>query len=253
MGTSKFKVLWIYQKMGLGKGQIEAGQLPSLCFKGRKKMLCVAAGNPVRIVVRDAVDFDKMREVWREGKPYAVQDAIKTFDGIAGRCGITKAADKLLGKARTLQEIEDEDAFENEEETAMTEDTKTPTTDGAAQAQEKKPVTKTVAAKKSAPAAKKSAPAKKTKTAVKKSVPAKKTKTAVKKSVPAAKKSVAKGDGLGREGSLTRFMNARLLKGESNDVISNAAKAKFPDSNTTEPSNVSWYRWNATRKGILKA
>ena len=229
-----WNVLWVHQKMSTSKSslKIEAGQQPSLCIKGSKHMLCVAAGHPVRVIKRDAPDFDRLRPVYYHGKAYTVERAVEQFNDIASRNGITQGARKLLERAaneRGSTEL-DEDAFENEEELTVNSTNDSQTTSATADSATTKPKVE-----KKAKAAKPKAE--------------KKAKVAKPK---AEKKPAAKGDGLGREGSLTRFMNERLLKGQDNATISEAAKKAFPDSNTTDPSHVSWYRWNATKKGILK-
>lgn len=119
----QFKVLWVYQMCSVGHGaKIEGGQQPSLCFKGRKHMFCVAAGHPVRVIKRDVKDFDKLREVRYGEGPYPMERAVEQFRGIAGRCGITLGADAILKRAeQNLDVTELEDSLNNEEENAMTE------------------------------------------------------------------------------------------------------------------------------------
>lgn len=120
---NSFKVLWVYQMVSVGSGaKIEGGQQPSLCFKGRKHMFCVAAGHPVRVIKRDVRDFDKLREVVYHDGPYPLARAIEQFKGIAKRCGITAGADAVLKRAEANSDVSElEDSLTNEEESAMIE------------------------------------------------------------------------------------------------------------------------------------
>jgi hypothetical protein len=113
-------VKWIFQHVRLRSGPIEAGQKPSLCFKGRKHMLCVSAGHPVRVLKRDAADFDHMRQVLQGDKPYTVEDAVRRLREIAQRNGITVAAEKLLSRALlSAPDVDDEEEFNDEEDQQM--------------------------------------------------------------------------------------------------------------------------------------
>ena len=82
-------------------------------------MLCIVAGTPVRVVLRNAEDFDKMRIVLTQGQEYPVEKAVKMFKDIAERNGITVGASKLLDRAmRTAAGMtaEEEGQFNDEEE-----------------------------------------------------------------------------------------------------------------------------------------
>ena len=122
-------VLWVYQLIrGRDGVRLEGGQQPSLCLRGRKHMLCVTAGHPVRVLKRDASDFDKLRKVRKGEVEYPVVDAIAKFRDIGERNGITQGALKLLALAEEWLastasdvQLDNEDEFENEEETTMTE------------------------------------------------------------------------------------------------------------------------------------
>ena len=113
-------VRWVYSTVVDRKlGKVEAGQRPSLIFRGVSKMLCVVAGTPVRVVLRNAEDFDKMRIVLTQGQEYPVEKAVKMFKDIAERNGITVGASKLLDRAmRTAAGMtaEEEGQFNDEEE-----------------------------------------------------------------------------------------------------------------------------------------
>jgi hypothetical protein len=162
---SAFKVLWVYQQVATGNGvRLEAGQKPSLCFKGRKHMYCVAAGYPVRVIKREVKDFDRLREVRKGANEYPVDAAIDQFRAIARRCGITKGAEAVLVRAENaaLNTEEIEDSLTNEEDLTMMTENPAPvtgeaTTTTTTTTKETK-VTKPKATKKAAP--KKSAPKK---------------------------------------------------------------------------------------------
>lgn len=113
-------VRWVYSTVVDRKlGKVEAGQRPSLIFRGASKMLCIVAGTPVRVVLRNAEDFDKMRIVLTQGQEYPVEKAVKMFKDIAERNGITVGASKLLDRAmRTAAGMtaEEEGQFNDEEE-----------------------------------------------------------------------------------------------------------------------------------------
>jgi hypothetical protein len=109
-------VKWVYQQV---RG-MDAGQKPSLCFRGRKWALCVIAAHPVRVVKRLADDFDKYRQVYNtsgiEKVPYSVRDAAQRLTEIAGRCGVTRGAKTLLDRALAgTASIDDEETFQDEE------------------------------------------------------------------------------------------------------------------------------------------
>lgn len=131
--AARFRVLWVYQTVKVHGKRIEAGQKPSLCFRGRKHMFCVAAGHPVRVLKRDATDFDRLRLVQKSGEEYPIDDAVKQFRKIAGRHGITVSAEAVLQRAEnnTLQINESlEESLTNEEEefTTMSESPNATTT-----------------------------------------------------------------------------------------------------------------------------
>ena len=239
MSNTKFAMLWVYQTttaMGHGR-MVESGQKPSLCVKGRKHMMCVAAGHPVRILKRDAKDFDKYRRVMDGKDDYPVDKAVRRFNDIATRCGITEGAKKLLVLAESeAGEFEvDESQFENEETVDMpNEETAAPVAGEENSTTKETKVSKKKATKK-APA-KTKAPAKAKAKTAKAKAPAK-----------------VKGDGLGREGTLSRFVNEMLVGGKDNETISAAAKKKFPKEASTDLARISWFRWNAKKKGILKS
>lgn len=113
-------VRWVYSAVVDKKlGKVEAGQRPSLIFRGASKMLCVVAGSPVRVVLRNADDFDRMRIVLTKGQEYPVEKAVQMFKEIAARNGITVGASKLLDRAmRTAAGMtaEEEEQFNDEEE-----------------------------------------------------------------------------------------------------------------------------------------
>lgn len=147
-------VKWVYQAVKGPHGtKMEAGQKPSLCFRGREYMLCVAAAHPVRVFKRPVRDFDVLRTVTvqvrqfdKGGQPvlddkgqqvvvahdYEVKDAVQRLRDIASRNGITIGASRLLDRA--LQEAAEvkEDEYEDEEELTGMETTTTETTDGTA-------------------------------------------------------------------------------------------------------------------------
>jgi hypothetical protein len=115
---------WIYQEVHDAKGiAIEAGQKPALCFRGRKYMICIAAGHPVRVLKRAVKDFDKARVVMMGKREYPLDKAIKQFTDIGERNGITEAAKKLL--ARVNGNGVNENEFQDEEGvTTMASETK---------------------------------------------------------------------------------------------------------------------------------
>jgi hypothetical protein len=58
------------------------------------------------------------------------------------------------------------------------------------------------------------------------------------------------GDGLGREGTLSRFINERIMKGQGNAEIAAAAAKAFPKSSSTEAKHVAWSRWKLGQNGV---
>lgn len=263
----KTRVLWVYQSVRLPDGgKIEAGQKPSVCIAGRTRMLAVAAGHPVRVLVRPIADFDALRPVFHGKAEHGVLEAVRTMRGIGRRCGITKAAKTLLGRIeddataeKATAEIEDEEEFENEEdianqqapsahkETTMTSETNAgdvagETTGAAAEPIKAKRVRKTAAKKTngSAKSAKKAARPRQGKG------PGAKT---AKKRQSGATAKVAGG----REGTISALVVKMAKAGADNEAISKAAQKAFPDSKSTDMAAVAWYRWNAGRKGLLPA
>lgn len=117
MKSASIGVKWVYQTENLHGRPVEAGQKPSLCFRGREYMLCVAVGPPVRVLKRPVADFDVLRPVMLDEGEYPVSKAIETLQEIASRTGITLGASRLLDRAVERASIEsDEDQFNNEED-----------------------------------------------------------------------------------------------------------------------------------------
>ena len=248
-------VKWIYQQARLpGGGKIEAGQKPALCLRGRVHMLCVAAGHPVRALKRPAADFPKMRDVVKYDSANMplwlcpVTEAVETLRGIGKRCGITRAAEQLLNRALRCSvgaedaTIDDEEAFEDEEAlliepTDKLQENEMSTEQPAAEA----------ATNGAGPATGRSR-AKLAKSAKRASG----AKTAGRKAKTSAKAKAAKGDGLGRPGTATRFICERLMRGQTNETISAAAQKEFPDAKSTEAKHVAWYRARLVKAGQLK-
>ena len=116
-------VKWVYQANATHIGShVQAGQKPSLCVKLKKQMLCVAAGYPVRVVVRPVEDFDAYRTVMQDGLPYSVPAAVERLERLGQTNGITVGASRLLEAVKqwmtdpdSLGRI-DECEFNNEEE-----------------------------------------------------------------------------------------------------------------------------------------
>jgi hypothetical protein len=90
--------------------------------------------------------------------------------------------------------------------------------------------------------------------------PKKKEKKGVKKVVLKGKKNKVKeatrrngapADGLGREGTLTRFICERLVKDASDEAILKAARAAFPKLKIGD-HYPKWYRGKLKRQGLLK-
>jgi hypothetical protein len=116
-------VKWIYQIVRDNHGiPLEAGQKPALCLQGRKHMLCVAAGHPVRVLKRKAADFDAARSVIHKDGGYSIDRAVEQLTDIGKRNGITKGAAALLQRARDEQSrlTINEDEFDNEEDIVST-------------------------------------------------------------------------------------------------------------------------------------
>lgn len=80
-------------------------------------------------------------------------------------------------------------------------------------------------------------------------------KTKGKKGKPAAKVAKSRksnGDGLGREGTLTRFLCEGIMKKEDDAKLLAAARKKFP-KNKIADHYVSWYRTKLKKDGLYKA
>ena len=69
---------------------------------------------------------------------------------------------------------------------------------------------------------------------------------------PKAPRAEAKGDGLGREGTLTRFLCEGITAGRDDKQLLDAARKKFPDRKVGD-HYVQWYRNQLKKKGLLKA
>ena len=123
MNTS---VRWIYQTCRTHSGLIEAGQKPTLCIEAGDKMLCIGAGHPVRVLVRKLDDTKKTREVRtnNQASPYPITQAAERLWGIGETNGMTSNARRLLRRVLDGDTTElDPNQFEDEEETAVTENT----------------------------------------------------------------------------------------------------------------------------------
>ena len=60
------------------------------------------------------------------------------------------------------------------------------------------------------------------------------------------------GDGMGREGTVTRFVREQLVAGKEVAKVSELASKKF-DNDKIGKAYVSWHRSQMKRLGILKA
>lgn len=113
-------VRWVYQAVKDKHGiTLEAGQKPALCFKGRKFMLCVTAGHPVKVLKRPVEDLDKCRMVTYEGGEYSIARAVEQFALLGDRNGMTEKAKQLLARATTMVDDLDEDEYTDEEDMTM--------------------------------------------------------------------------------------------------------------------------------------
>lgn len=82
---------------------------------------------------------------------------------------------------------------------------------------------------------------------------------AKKGAAPAKKKAAAKpaaakkekGDGLGREGSVTRFLCEGIIAKEDDKKLLEKARKKFPDRKIGD-NYVSWYRTRLKKQGLVK-
>jgi hypothetical protein len=57
--------------------------------------------------------------------------------------------------------------------------------------------------------------------------------------------------GLGKEGTITRFFQDKLLAGEENAAIVKAAAKKFPEAKI-QAYYPAWFRWKMVQKGLIK-
>lgn len=128
-GLRPTAVLWVYQTVKGPHGtKMEAGQKPSLCVKGRKYIVCVSAGHPVRVVKRDVSDFNKLRHVAAPAdktKDYDIDKAVAAFERMAQTNGITKGAQELLDLIKSNSGDLREEELQNEEDQEMRETEKT--------------------------------------------------------------------------------------------------------------------------------
>jgi hypothetical protein len=226
----KIGVKWIYQQVTAHGASLEAGQKPTLCFAGNKHMLCVAAGHPVRVLKRPLKDFEDCRDVYKGNSLYPVIDAAKKLAEIGARNGITNGAVKLIERAlaKDVRDI-DETEFQDEEHIVFT------TKDQLAETEETKMASTST----------------KSKSTKSKSTKPKSTKSKSVKAKDGA--AVVKGDGLGREGTVARFFNTRIMEGQMDDkTLVNEARKAFPDKKIAD-AYASWYRAALKKKGLLKA
>jgi hypothetical protein len=223
----------------------ESSEKPALCVRGRKYAHCVVIDFPVRVLRRPAKDFDTLRVTVHNGGEYPVARMIKHLREAGKRNGITIGAARLLDVAASDVKEFDEETITEEDEAMETPEGTTTAADTTASPTEEKT---TVSTKKKG-GAKKKAASKKTAT-LKAPKAAKKTsakKTASK--APAKKQAAAKGDGLGKAGSTTRFICELIVDGKSNDDVNRAgekAGKKFPK---TYPQ---WYRNRLEKAGTIK-
>lgn len=228
----KFAVKWIHQDLDRETGG-HSGQKPMLCFKGKKQMLCVAAAHPVRVLKLPLSDFTECRDVYYAKEAYPVTKAAEKLAEIGSKNGITNGAARLIEHALSNNACEiDEDDFEDEEQmTSTTNGQRANTEENTLNAKSKKSKGKGNTANKGAGTNKATTAAKKAKSA----------------STPAA------GDGLGREGSVARFFNTRLLEGRTDDaVLVGEARKTFPDKKIAD-TYAAWYRSALKKKGLLKS
>jgi hypothetical protein len=60
------------------------------------------------------------------------------------------------------------------------------------------------------------------------------------------------GAGLGREGTITRFFQDRIIAGDENAQVVKKAVAKFPKAKISK-GYASWYRSQLKREGLISA
>lgn len=149
--AGRFDMKWVHQNLLKDKrGTVisESGQRPSLCFKGRKHMICVIGGHPVRIIKRPVDQYNSLREVSIQqpgpaetGKGhiaqtiYPIEDAVTQFRALGEKNGITQGASNLLTKALAWALAQgkgeagiDEDEFNDEENASVSDETPETTT-----------------------------------------------------------------------------------------------------------------------------
>lgn len=246
-------IKWIYQQVTHNGVPLEAGQKPSLCFLGRKHMLCVVVAHPVRVLKRKASDWLTYRPVVNGSpeRPYTIPEAVKRLREIAGRCGITEGARKLLDRAEAEAEFDaDADEFRDEEQIDFGKAGKfNNDSNGHAPAEVSDVEKKTKKAG--------AAPKFKGKTKV---IKAKKPEAAKATKADGAKLDGAKLDGAAkpkaksegpRPGTVAAFIVERLKAGKTVAEVAEEAGKKFPDTSAGDPAYVSWHRWNAGKKGWL--
>lgn len=209
-----------------------SGEKPALCLRGRKYTHCVVIDFPVRVLKKTIRDFDLARDTIYKGSSYPVKLMVSHLRDIGKRNGITVGAQKVLDAAISQVQLDEETTEEmNVEESnnaAPAVNTEEIKVDNEKVKKSKKSAAKKGAGKKQAKVAKPS------------------------KKAPPAKKAETKGDGLGREGTVTHLICEMLVKGESNEKILKAARAKFPQNKILD-SYPGWYRNSLVKKGLLKA
>jgi hypothetical protein len=77
-------------------------------------------------------------------------------------------------------------------------------------------------------------------------------KAKAKKANGKARKTNGNGAQLGREGTITRFFQDRLIAGDDNAQVLKAAVKKFPKAKISK-GYPSWYRSQLKRDGVLHA
>lgn len=261
--SARFEMRWVYQQVKYRGTQLEAGQRPALCVRGRKHALCVAVGHPVRVLKRPVDAYDHYRPVLvtppiAGGKPtptkespageapYPVEQAVEQFRAIAAKNGATTGALRLLERASAWAKSPqsettiDEDEYHDEEEMLKMENaTPAPAATPDATTSKEKPVkSKSKPAKAKKPAAKKSA-----------------AKPAPKKSAT-PKKSAGKKPGP-RTGTITELVVNLTKAGKDTKAIGAAVLKTFPNTTFAKEvkagncNAVGWYQGQARKRGWL--
>jgi hypothetical protein len=93
----KTSVRWVYQRLPDGSG----AQRPAICFSGKKFMLCVASGPPVRVLKRPLAEAERYRPVHKTndgtvGDEFLASEVAGELLSTGGRTGITDDAERLL-------------------------------------------------------------------------------------------------------------------------------------------------------------